>query len=62
MRRCAEAAYDAIKDFAVIARTADTHQLVVAHPSFPPNTLQELIQFCRNPLCLRLVGNGSSTH
>lgn len=55
--------YDAIKDFAVIARTADTHQLVVAHPSFPPNTLQELIQFCKNNrVFYGSSGNGSSTH
>jgi tripartite-type tricarboxylate transporter receptor subunit TctC len=55
--------YDAIKDFAVIARTADTHQLVVAHPSFPPNTLQELIQYCKaNRVFYGSSGNGSSTH
>jgi tripartite-type tricarboxylate transporter receptor subunit TctC len=55
--------YDAIKDFAVIARTADTHQLVVAHPSFPPNTLEELIRFCKsNRVFYGSSGNGSSTH
>jgi tripartite-type tricarboxylate transporter receptor subunit TctC len=56
-------AYDAIKDFAVIARTADTHQLLVAHPSFPPSTLQELIQYCKaNRVFYGSSGNGSSTH
>jgi tripartite-type tricarboxylate transporter receptor subunit TctC len=56
-------AYDAIKDFAVIARTADTHQVLVAHPSFPPNTVQELIYFCRNNrVFYGSSGNGSSTH
>lgn len=55
--------YDAIKDFAVIARTADTHQLLVAHPSFPPNTLQELIRYCKaNRVFYGSAGNGSSTH
>lgn len=55
--------YDAIKDFAVIARTADTHQILVAHPSFPPNTLQELIEFCKtNRVFYGSAGNGSSTH
>lgn len=55
--------YDAIKDFAVIARTADTHQVLVAHPSFPPNTVQELILFCRNNrVFYGSSGNGSSTH
>jgi tripartite-type tricarboxylate transporter receptor subunit TctC len=55
--------YDAIKDFAAIARTADTHQLLAAHPSFPPNTLQELIQYCKtNRVFYGSAGNGSSTH
>jgi tripartite-type tricarboxylate transporter receptor subunit TctC len=55
--------YDVIKDFAVIARTADTHQLLVAHPSFPPNTVQELIRYCKaNRVFYGSSGNGSSTH
>jgi tripartite-type tricarboxylate transporter receptor subunit TctC len=55
--------YDAIQDFAVIARTADTHQLVVAHPAFPANTLQELIEYCKaNRVFYGSSGNGSSTH
>lgn len=56
-------AYDAIGDFAVVARTADTHQLLVAHPAFPPNTLEELIRYCReNRVFYGSSGNGSSTH
>jgi len=56
-------AYDAIRDFAVIARTADTHQILVAHPSFPPNTVHELILFCKNNrVFYGSSGNGSSTH
>ena len=55
--------YDAIRDFAVIARTADTHQLLVAHPSFPPNTVQDLIEYCKaNRVFYGSSGNGSSTH
>ena len=55
--------YDAIQDFAVIARTADTHQLLVAHPGFPPNTLEELIRYCRDHrVFYGSSGNGSSTH
>lgn len=55
--------YDAIKDFAVIARTADTHQILVAHPSFPPSTLQELIEYAKaNRVFYGSAGNGSSTH
>jgi tripartite-type tricarboxylate transporter receptor subunit TctC len=55
--------YDAIRDFAVIARTADTHQILVAHPSFPPNTVQELISYAKdNRVFYGSSGNGSSTH
>jgi tripartite-type tricarboxylate transporter receptor subunit TctC len=55
--------YDAIRDFAVIARTADTHQLLVAHPAFPPSTLEELIRYCKaNRVLYGSSGNGSSTH
>ena len=55
--------YDPIRDFAVIARVADTHQLLIAHPSFPPNTLKELIQYCKvNKVFYGSAGNGSSTH
>lgn len=55
--------YDAIGDFAVVARTADTHQLLVANPAFPPNTLQELIEYCKsNRVFYGSAGNGSSTH
>jgi tripartite-type tricarboxylate transporter receptor subunit TctC len=56
-------AYDAIGDFAVVARTADTHQLLVAHPAFPPGTLEELIRYAKaNRVFYGSSGNGSSTH
>ena len=55
--------YDAIKDFAVIARVADTHQVLLAHPSFPPNTVQELIIYSKkNRVFYGSAGNGSITH
>jgi tripartite-type tricarboxylate transporter receptor subunit TctC len=55
--------YDPVKDFAVVARTADTHQLLVAHPSFPPNNLRELIAYCKaNRVFYGSAGNGSQTH
>jgi len=55
--------YDAIKDFAVIARVADTHQVLLAHPSFPPNTVQELISYSKkNRVFYGSAGNGSITH
>jgi tripartite-type tricarboxylate transporter receptor subunit TctC len=56
-------AYDAIKDFTVLGRTADTHQVLVAHPSLPANTVQELIAYAKkNQVFYGSSGNGSSTH
>jgi tripartite-type tricarboxylate transporter receptor subunit TctC len=55
--------YDPIRDFAAVARTADTHQLLVAHPSLPADTLQALIRHCKaNRVFYGSAGNGSSTH
>jgi tripartite-type tricarboxylate transporter receptor subunit TctC len=55
--------YDAVKDFAVIARTADTHQVLLAHPSFPPNSAKELLAYARaNRVFYGSAGNGSATH
>jgi len=55
--------YDALKDFAAVARTADTHQVLLAHPSFPPNTVQELVLFGKtNRVFYGSSGNGSATH
>ena len=55
--------YDAIKDFAVIARVADTHQVLLAHPAFQPNTVQELIVASRKTkIFYGSAGNGSITH
>lgn len=55
--------YDPFKDFASIAQTADTWQVLLAHPSFPANNLKELIEFCKtNKAFYGSAGNGSATH
>jgi tripartite-type tricarboxylate transporter receptor subunit TctC len=55
--------YDAVKDFSVIARVADTHQALLAHPSFPASNLKELIEYCKaNKVFYGSAGNGSYTH
>jgi tripartite-type tricarboxylate transporter receptor subunit TctC len=56
-------AYDPLKDFASIARTADTWQLLLAHPSVPAANVEELIAVARKqPLNYGSSGNGSATH
>lgn len=55
--------YDAIKDFLVLARTADTHQVLLAHPSFPPNNVSEFLAYTRtHRVFYGSSGNGSATH
>jgi tripartite-type tricarboxylate transporter receptor subunit TctC len=55
--------FDALRDFAVIARTADTHQALFANPGFPPNTMQELIAYAKtHKVFYGSAGNGSATH
>lgn len=60
-----KAGYDPVKDFAPITVIAYTHQLLVAHPSLPANTVRELIAYAkRNPGRLNYgsAGSGSATH
>jgi tripartite-type tricarboxylate transporter receptor subunit TctC len=55
--------YDALRDFAVVVRTADTHQALFANPAFPPNTVQELIAYAKtHKVFYGSAGNGSATH
>ncbi len=57
--------YDPIKDFEPITVIANTHQLVVAHPSVPAASIAELIAYAkRNPGKLNYgsAGSGSATH
>lgn len=41
-------AFDPFRDFAFISLVAEAPNLLVAHPSFPPRTVRELIAFSRN--------------
>ena len=57
--------YDPIKGFETITVAANTHQLIVAHPSVPAKSLKELIDYAKkNPGKLNYgsAGTGSATH
>jgi tripartite-type tricarboxylate transporter receptor subunit TctC len=57
--------YDPINGFEPITVMANTHQIIVAHPSVPVKTPQELIDYAKkNPGKLNYgsAGTGSATH
>lgn len=57
--------YDPIKGVEPITLMANTHQVLVAHPSVPANTVQELIAYAKkNPRQINYgsSGTGSATH
>jgi tripartite-type tricarboxylate transporter receptor subunit TctC len=57
--------YDPVKDFEPITVMANTHQLIVMHPSVPAKNLRELIDYAKkNPdkLSYGSAGTGSATH
>ena len=57
--------YDPIRNFDPVTVMANTHQLIVAHPSVPVKNLRELIDYAkRNPgkLSYGSAGVGSATH
>jgi tripartite-type tricarboxylate transporter receptor subunit TctC len=57
--------YDPIRGFEPITVFANTHQLIVAHPSVPVNNVAELIEYAKkNPGKLNYgsAGTGSATH
>ncbi len=57
--------YDPLKGFEMITVVANTHQVIVAHPSVPAKTLKELIDYAKkNPGKLNYgsAGTGSATH
>lgn len=57
--------YDPIKGFETITVAANTHQIIVAHPSVPAKSLKELIDYVKkNPGKLNYgsAGTGSATH
>ena len=57
--------YDPIKDFEPITVIANTHQLIVGHPSVPAANVRELVAYAKkNPGKLNYgsAGSGSATH
>jgi tripartite-type tricarboxylate transporter receptor subunit TctC len=57
--------YDPIKDFEPITVIANTHQLIVGHPSVPASNVKELVAYAKkNPGKLNYgsAGSGSATH
>ena len=57
--------YDPVKGFEPVTVVANTHQVIVAHPSVPARTLRELIDYAKkNPGKLNFgsAGTGSATH
>ncbi len=57
--------YDPIKDFEPITVIANTHQLIVGHPSVPVSSVRELVAYLKkNPgkLNYSSAGTGSATH
>jgi tripartite-type tricarboxylate transporter receptor subunit TctC len=57
--------YDPVKDFEPITVIANTHQLIVGHPSVPASNVKELVAYAkRNPGKLNYgsAGSGSATH
>jgi tripartite-type tricarboxylate transporter receptor subunit TctC len=58
-------AYDPRRDFDLITVAVRTPNALVATPSFPPNSVKELIEYCRknpNQVSFASSGTGSSDH
>jgi len=54
--------YDPVRDFAFISLAAEAQNLVVAHPSFPPRSVKELIAFSRmHPRQINFASSGTGT-
>jgi tripartite-type tricarboxylate transporter receptor subunit TctC len=54
--------FDSVKDFAFISLVAESQNLVVVHPSFPPRNVQELIAFSkRRPGAINYASSGTGT-
>ena len=57
--------YDVMKDFAPVSLVSQRGSMLLAHPSFPANNLQELIAYARNnpgKLNWGTTGPGSISH
>jgi len=55
--------FDSIRDFAFITIAAESQNLVVVHPSFPPRTIKELIAFSKKqpPGSINYGSSGTGT-
>jgi tripartite-type tricarboxylate transporter receptor subunit TctC len=54
--------FDSVKDFAFISLVAESQNLVVVHPSFPPRSVQELIAISkRRPGEINYASSGTGT-
>jgi tripartite-type tricarboxylate transporter receptor subunit TctC len=52
--------FDPIKDFAAITKFASTPNMLAAHPSFPPRTIQELVDYAKaNPGKVNWASSGT---
>jgi tripartite-type tricarboxylate transporter receptor subunit TctC len=55
--------FDTAKDFEPVGTVASLPQILVAHPSFEANSVQDLIELAKKkPLQFASVGNGSPSH
>ncbi|MCX8115990.1 MAG: tripartite tricarboxylate transporter substrate-binding protein, partial [Burkholderiaceae bacterium] len=57
--------YDAVRDFAPVSLVAGVPNVLVAAPSFPPNTIRELIEAAKKDpgkITFASSGNGTSIH
>jgi tripartite-type tricarboxylate transporter receptor subunit TctC len=56
------AGYDPVKDFAAVAKVAETFQILVVHPTFPVNSVPELVAYAKaNPGKLNTSSGGYGT-
>jgi tripartite-type tricarboxylate transporter receptor subunit TctC len=55
-------AFDPVKDFAFVSLVAETQNLIVVHPSFPPRSVRELIAFSKkHPGQINYASSGTGT-
>ena len=55
--------FDTLKDFAPVTKLGDATLILVAHPSLPAKTLQEMIQIAKSkPLAYGTSGTGGTPH
>jgi tripartite-type tricarboxylate transporter receptor subunit TctC len=61
----AKPTYDAVRDFSPVMLVGTTPQIMVAHPSFAPNSLKDLLAMPRaqtEKIAMGTAGTGSSPH